>query len=91
MINQDDVLEATKFLLERYWPLGTEDGSYYFVNGASPETITMGVILSKMSGYKIYDVMYLPYTSFTRCIHNDFDMEQIINSLDKEWLEQYKE
>lgn len=90
IINQDYAVELMNFLGERYWAIGSEDGQYVFANGSSIETITMGVVMSKMSGYKLYSVTYMPYTDDTRSIYEEFNVQQIVNSLDKEWLKQYK-
>ena len=76
IINQDYAIETMKFLLERYWTLGEEDGLYMFVNGHSKETITMAVVMSKMSGYKLYQVMYFPYSSNTRCNVDNIMLEE---------------
>ncbi|MBQ5720352.1 MAG: Ig-like domain-containing protein [Alistipes sp.] len=94
LINQDAATETMKFLLERYWPAGTQDGMYMFVNGASRETVTMGVTLTKMSGYKLYIVTYMPFTFTkydTRSYYNELYVEDIIKNFDEELLEQYKE
>ena len=91
LINQDFASEAMQFLLERYVPIDSEGGMYMFVNGDSIETITMGITLFKMSGYKLYCVQYMPYTDDTRSSYDELEVENIINSFDMERLEHYKE
>lgn len=91
VIPQDYAVEAMKFLLERYWVLGAEDGVYMFVNGHSAETITMGVALSKMSGYNYYMVMYIPYTSSnTRSLVETFNNIDIDKTLIEKLMEYNK-
>lgn len=90
IIPQDYAVEAMNFLLERYLPLGVEDGTYMFVNGASLETITMGVAMSKMSGYTLYSITYLPYTSNTRSIASAIDNIKIDETILEKFAE-YKE
>lgn len=59
MINQDYLLETVKFLGERYIYAGQIDGVYVFANGI--DNITKGITMSKVSGYKLYQIIYLPY------------------------------
>jgi len=62
-IHQDYALQAMYFLSERYLPVTEKDGYYLFINGLSTATATTSVAMTKMSGYKVYMIMYLPYTS----------------------------
>ena len=91
IIPQDYAVEAMKFLLERYLPIGTQDDMYIFANGTSPETVTMGVSMSKMSGYTLYQIIYIPYTSSnTRSIKSTISNIKIDTSI-LEKLSEYKE
>lgn len=78
LIHQDYAVEAMNFLGERYIPAGTDDGIYVFANGISMESVTMTVSFTKMSGYKLYMVMYMPYSYSTRCIFENICYEKII-------------
>ena len=82
IIHQDYAVEAMYFLAERYLPIGSQDGMYMFVNGHSKDKITMAVTLTKVQGYKLYYVTYMPYTFDTRsCINNrNFD-EKVLDKL----------
>lgn len=91
IIPQDYAVEAAKFLLERYWIVGEEDDINIFANGYSSETITMSVALSKMSGYSLYMVMYIPYSnSDTRSITSTINNFEIDETLLEKFAE-YKE
>lgn len=71
LIHQDYAVETMYFLAERYLPIGSQDGMYMFVNGNSKDNITMAVTLTKVQGYKLYYVIYMPYTMDTRsCLDN---------------------
>lgn len=55
--------EVAKFLLERYQPIGEDDGIFAFINNNEDE-YTMGITLSVESAY--IAVMYLPMTANSR-------------------------
>ena len=77
VIDQDYAMEAMYFLSERYWSAGLQDGMYMFVNGYSKSDITMSVTLTKVPGYKLYYVIYMPYSSSTRCdIGNHIELDE---------------
>jgi hypothetical protein len=62
-IHQDYAIQAMYFLAERYLPITEKDGYYFFVNGLSTSTANTSVALTKITGYKAYMIMYLPYSS----------------------------
>lgn len=67
LINKAYYEETVKFLSERYISAGEINGQHLFFNGKSKNDITMGVSISKMSGYELYQVVYMPYTKEARC------------------------
>lgn len=75
-IHQDYAIQAMYFLAERYLPVTEVDGYYFFINGLTASTANTSVAMTKMSGYKVYMIMYLPYTSSkagdTNCISMPF-------------------
>lgn len=60
-ISQDYAVQSMYFLSERYLPVTSKDGAYYFVNGITESTVDTIVSLSKITGYKVYMIVYLPY------------------------------
>ena len=93
LINQDYAVDAMQFIGERYLPLDSSDGIYMFVNGTSKDNISIIVALTKMSGYKLYEVIYMPYKGDTRSIlelHNKDIKHRISKELEL-CLEEYKE
>lgn len=52
-----------KFLEERYAYSGLFSQTYIFYNEIKKESISMSVLLSKVSGYKLYLVRYVPYSA----------------------------
>ncbi len=55
--------EVTKFLLERYQPIGEEDGMFLFINNEIKKA-DMGVALTVQDSYLM--IMYVPYEDMTK-------------------------
>lgn len=72
MIGQDYITEALYFLAERYILAGEENDIVIFANGI--DRITMGVAVSKVKGYKLYQVMYIPYNDSKSLALPDFEI-----------------
>lgn len=88
VIYQDYAVDAMYFLAERYWAAGSQDGMYMFVNGYSKDNITMAVTLTKVSGYKLYYVIYMPYSSSTRYdINSNIELDESLLSKFAEYKE----
>lgn len=68
LINESAALDLVKFLCERYIPVSMEGTTYYLVNGVDNESITKMVMVTKMTGYTVYQVIYAPYTNDTRAL-----------------------
>ena len=77
-IHQDYALSAMYFLAERYLPVTEVDGYYFFINGLSTSTANTSVAMTKMSGYKVYMIMYLPYSSSKSAELIDFSAPSIV-------------
>ncbi len=84
-IHQDYALDAMHFLAERYLPVTQRDGYYFFVNGLSTSTANTSVAMTKMSGYKVYMIMYLPYNGTKAGGIDSINIPQI--TLPKSWKE----
>ena len=84
-IHQDYAIQAMYFLAERYLPVTEKDGYYFFVNGLSTSTANTSVALTKITGYKAYMIMYLPYSSSKANDNVEISTPQI--SLPDTWKE----
>lgn len=62
-VNESYASTLAKFLEERYAYSGIFSQTYIFYNEIKKESITMSVLLSKISGYKLYLVRYVPYSA----------------------------
>ncbi len=73
--------EATKFLIERYLPIGENDGVYVFINGNS-KNYTMGVGLSVQKSFIL--ITYVPLSSTSsKSSNRDYVREELKSLLDK--------
>lgn len=86
-ISQSYAIEAVYFLSERYLPLDSQDGYYIWVDGLSTESITTYIAMTKISGYKAYMIMYLPYSSVKSSSPLLFPIDLPTNNLPEEWKE----
>lgn len=73
--------EAMKFLIERYLPIGENDGTFLFINGNS-SNYTMGVGLSLQQSYIL--IVYIPNPSTgTKSDNHNRLIEELKSLLDK--------
>ena len=84
-IHQDYGVQAMYFLAERYFPVTKKDGYYFFINGLSTTTANTSIAMSKMPGYTVYMIMYMPYSSSKSVVLSDSGASSII--LPEAWKE----